>query len=306
MSNYKFSKDSILLQSINFEILKYFDSISTKENKRWIKKYFKVLIDSENINSEKFNIHHIRPCFTFKDENHKNRKQTQKLANKIEGNLIKLSISNHIISHYYLWKIFKNRDSKMGFQQMCGNINNLNLSEKDLIILSKLQEDCSKKNRTEKEKKEYNKKYNKTYRKTYSEKNKEKIKTSAKKYHIKNLEKIHKRQKKYRKNNKEKISKYQKNYRKNNKNKIKDYQHNYYQNNKFKKQTYYKEHIDEKQKYNKSYWENNKDKIKIKNQQLCYDPIANNNCTLCALTCRKSKHKDKYKNIIPKECIIKS
>ena len=94
------------------EILEYFKNIETEENKEWIEKYFQVLSDQSNINSEKYNIHHIRPCFTFKDENHKNRKETQKLGDNFNGNKIKLSIYNHIMAHYYLWKIYNNDDSK--------------------------------------------------------------------------------------------------------------------------------------------------------------------------------------------------
>ena len=88
------------------EILEYFEDLRNEETSEWIDKYFDILSDENNLTVEKYNIHHIRPCCTFKDKEHKNRKQTQKLADKFNGNLIKLSIYNHFFAHYYLWKIF--------------------------------------------------------------------------------------------------------------------------------------------------------------------------------------------------------
>ena len=49
------------------EIINYFENLRTEENSEWINKYFNVLSDERNLNAEKFEIHHIRPCFTFKD-----------------------------------------------------------------------------------------------------------------------------------------------------------------------------------------------------------------------------------------------
>ena len=102
------------------EILDYFESLRNEETSEWINKCFEVLSDPSNFNAEKYNIHHIRPCFTFKDENHKTRKETEPLADEFNGNLIKLSVYNHLFIHYYLWKIFNNKDSKLDFQRMCG------------------------------------------------------------------------------------------------------------------------------------------------------------------------------------------
>ena len=102
------------------EVLNYFENLRTEENSKWIDKYFEVLSDTSNLNSEKYHIHHIRPCNTFKDESHKNRKQTEIVADKFNGNLIKLSIYNHIKAHYFLWKIFNNWDSRHSVQHMCG------------------------------------------------------------------------------------------------------------------------------------------------------------------------------------------
>ena len=129
------------------EVLSYFESIRTKENSVWIDKYFKVLGDESNLSAEKYNDHHIRPIFAFKDENHKNRKETKYLGDEFNGNIIKLSIYNHLFAHYYLWKIFDNRDSKVAFQRMCGQGKYVdNLTEKELKEIAKLKEDCAKKN----------------------------------------------------------------------------------------------------------------------------------------------------------------
>ena len=81
------------------EVLSYFESIRTEENSAWVDKYFDYLSDESNLSAEKYNIHHIRPCFSFKDKTHKNRKETKPLADEFNGNLIKLSIYNHILAH---------------------------------------------------------------------------------------------------------------------------------------------------------------------------------------------------------------
>ena len=173
------------------EIIDYFEDLRTEENSEWIDKYFDVLSNPLNLDVEKYNIHHIRPCCTFKDKEHKNRKQTQKLADKFNGNLIKLSIYNHLFAHYYLWKIFNNRDCKLGFKRMCGQSNFIdNLTENELKEIAKLQEDCARTNKTEEEKLEYNKNYNKSDKrkkvsKNYYEhhKNEESYINSQEKYH---------------------------------------------------------------------------------------------------------------------------
>ena len=94
MVKYKFTEDLIYSQVFSFEVLDYFDSITTDENFEWIVKYFNLLMKNEN--SEKFDIHHIIPCALFKDDTHKNRKETEKLANKVNCNKIKISYENHI------------------------------------------------------------------------------------------------------------------------------------------------------------------------------------------------------------------
>ena len=55
------------------EIINYFENLRNEENSEWVNKYFKVLSDESNLNAEKYNLHHIRPCFTFKDNEHRKR-----------------------------------------------------------------------------------------------------------------------------------------------------------------------------------------------------------------------------------------
>ena len=142
------------------KILNYFENLRTEENSEWIDKYFEVLSDSLNINAEKYNQHHIRPCCTFKNDEHKTRKETQKLGDAFNGNIIKLSIHNHLLAHYYLWKIFNNRDSKEAFQRMCGEGKYIdNLTENELKEIARLKEECTNKNKTDEDVKERNKNY---------------------------------------------------------------------------------------------------------------------------------------------------
>ena len=139
------------------EVLSYFESIRTEENGAWINKYFKYLSDKSNLTTTKYSGHHIIPCFTFKDETHKNRKETEPLADKIEGNIIKLSVYNHLLAHHCLWKIYNNRDSKTTIQRMCKEDVD-DLSENEIKEIAKIQEECAKENRTKEEFKEYQKK----------------------------------------------------------------------------------------------------------------------------------------------------
>ena len=240
------------------EILNYFENIRNEENSEWIDRYFEVLNDKNNQLAEKYNIHHIRPCFTFKDKEHKNRKETKIIADEFNGNLIKLSIYNHIKAHYFLWKIFDNWDSRHSVQHMCGLKTNLdNLSEDELDEIALLKEECAKKNKTKEEKLEDSRNYKKEQ------------KDEIKQY-----------KKKYREENKDKKSKWDANYR--------------------------KKHAEDIAKYKKENKERLIKQTKEYNEQKCYDPKENNICTLSALQKRKRKHADKYKDIIPTDCIFKS
>ena len=261
------------------EIIDYFENLRTEENSEWIDKYFKTLSNVSNINSEKYHFHHIRPCITFKDEIHTNRKQTKPLGDNFNGNLIKLSIYNHLFAHFYLWKIFNDDDSKTAFQYMCNQRKYIdNLTEKELDKIARLKEECVKEKLTEEEKKKHKLQAQVNYRKN----NKDILKKKNEEYCENNHEKRLQTQANYRKNNKDKIKLIGANYRKNNKDKIK--------------------------KKNKEYRENNKEKIsnffKLKNSQQCYDPKKENFCTLGALRSRKNRNKELYKDVIPSAYII--
>lgn len=317
----KFTENSVYSQFFSFEVLGYFDSICTDENYEWIDKYFEVLMKEENKTAEKFNKHHIRPCHTFKDKEHKTRKQTKPLADEFNGNLIKLSVYNHLFAHHCLWKIFNDYDSKMAFQRMCGQGKYIdNLTENELKEIARLKEECAKKNQTEEEKREQRKQYNENHkkeRKEYSkqryENNKERITKQHKDYYEYNKEEILERQKERNKNNKEKIAGYSKEYRKNNKEKISKKLKEWYENNKEdvlnQQKQYYKNNKEKIAKYHKEWQENNKEKLseqnKKRNKLLCFDPIKENECSYNTLRGRKYHHKELYKNVKLANCIIK-
>ena len=86
------------------EIIDYFGSLRNGKTSEQIDKYFNALRDESNLSAKKYNTHHIKPCFTFKDKTHSSREETEPLANKMKENLIKVSIYNHIKAHYFLWK----------------------------------------------------------------------------------------------------------------------------------------------------------------------------------------------------------
>lgn len=320
------------------EVLEYFESIRTEENSAWIDKYFEYLSDEENLSAEKYNIHHIRPCFSFKDENHKNRKETLILGDEFNGNLIKLSVRNHLLAHHCLWKIFDNFDSKISFQRMCGGTNKYTkeLSEKELKEISKLQEECAKKNKTEDELREYNKKYRKEWyennrneilkkNKIYRDEHKEEIMKISQEWYKNHKDKVQKRNKKYRQENSEQIKNIESEYRKTHKDVIrkknKTYREGHKEELKQRDKEYYEKHKDEISEKGKIYrklhdeeikekkkidYEKNKDKISEKGKQLCFDPIKNKPCTLNALKCRKRRNKELYKDVTPTQCIIKN
>ena len=263
------------------EVLEYFESIRTEENSAWVDKYFDYLSDESNLSAEKYNGHHIIPCFTFKDETHRTRKETEPLADKVEGNIIKLSIYNHILAHYCLWKIFDNYNSKHAIQYTIGKDKEINdLSENQIKEIARIREECAEKNQTEEEMKEKQKEYR------MSERGKESQRKRSAKYNNSHKELVSKRKKKYRETHKEERSQYWSEYYKNNKEQV-DKTHKKYRD----------EHKEDYQKYNHEYSEKYF-------KQVCYDPIKNDYPTLGALRGRIYNHKELYKNIIPTECII--
>lgn len=230
------------------EILKYFESLRNEETSEWINKYFEVLSDENNLICEKYNIHHIKPVFTFKDETHKNRIEAKPLADSLNENKIRLSIYNHILAHYYLWKIFDNWDSRHAIQQMVNGKKMYieNLSEKELKEIAKFEEECSKENQTQEERKLKkrleNKNWNKTHKKEVSEKNRLK----------------------------------------------------------------YQKHREDILTKSRKYRTENHDEILARGMRKCYDPKENNYCTLNALKARKKRNKEKYKDVKPIECLVKT
>ena len=252
------------------EIIEYFESIRTEENSEWIDKYFEVLNDESNLNAVKFNMHHIRPCFTFKNKNHRNRKETQKLGDAFNGNIIKLSLYNHLLAHYYLWKIYNEWNSKKAIQQMSFQKKYTNdLSEDEIKIIAKFREDCAKENQTREELKEYGKQWYENNKERKLKKNKEWIENNYERYlqkrkewELKNKDKRKQQIHNYYENNKEKIAKLAKERNEQNKEYLKKYREEYYKTNKEeinrKVREKYKENKDKISKKHKEYRENNK------------------------------------------------
>ena len=268
--------------ALSDEVLNIIESWRTEENSEWVDKYLEIISDPSNIGSKKSRGHHIIPCFVFKDEEHKMRIETEKLANSIKGNIIELSPYNHIFAHFYLWKIFNNAESKRPIQKMCNQTKSIeNLTECELKNIALLIEECTKDNQTKEERKEYEKRY---YREHINEilKYREGRKEIQKEY-----------MKIWIEENKEKQSKKRKENYQNNKEKVSQQHRKYYNNNK-----------EERLKVNKIYRESHSDEIKNYRNQCCYDFIKENYCTLSALSNRKSRNKELYKNIIPSDWII--
>ena len=251
------------------EILEYFESIRNGENSIWIDKYFEYLSDESNLSATKYNLHHIRPCCTFKDEEHKNRKETLPLGDAFKGNIIKISVYNHLLSHYCLWKIFDTRDTKDAIQRMCVQEKYVeNLTEAELKEIAKLQEECAKENRTEEEKKEY--------------------------------------MKEYCKQNKDKILKRANEWAENNQDRVKKNKDNWYQRNKEKISQKNKENREELRIKERERRHKNKERIAELDARPCRDPIRENEiCTWNALRKRKHRNKELYKNVILPNCLIK-
>lgn len=322
------------------EILEYFENIRTEENDIFINKYFEVLSDENNLIATKYHKHHIIPCCTFKSENCTTRKESEFLADNINGNVIKLSISNHLLAHYWLWKIFKNKDLKCAFRKMSATNKYIeDLSENEIKEIAKLNEECAKENQTKEEMAQHNKQWREEHKEELKQKSKEKYQRDKeknieknKKYYEEHKEEIAKQRKEYAQINKEKISKYLKEYRKEydktHEKENKQRHKKYYEDNKDvllkKNKEYNKEHKEDIKKYQEKYKEEHEDEIKQyykeryannreeilkkeneQNHQQCYDPKENNFCTYVALKTRKYRNKEKYKNVNPKDCIIK-
>ena len=249
------------------EVLSYFESIRTEENGAWIDKYFEYLSDESNLIATKYSGHHIIPCFTFKDETHKNRKETEPLADKIEGNIIKLSVYNHLLVHHCLWKIYNNRDSKTTIQRMCKEDVD-DLSENEIKEIAKLKEECAKENQTEEEKKNYRKEYYWNDREGAIQRANEWVE--------------------------------------NNQDRVKKNKDNWYQRNKEKISQKNKENREELRIKERERRHKNKERIAELDARPCRDPIRENEiCTWNALKKRKHRNKELYKDVILPNCLIK-
>ena len=301
------------------EIIDYFENLRNEENSEWIDKYFEVLNNEENINAEKYSVHHIIPCFTFKDENIKNRKDTEHIADSIEGNKIKLSHYNHIFAHFYLWKIYNNQDSNHSFRQMCGNKYTNDLTEDELKNIATLIEECAKENKTEEEIKEHSREYyikNKDSilekRKQKYNENRDEILEQRKIYNQENKEMISERKKKKYKENRDEILENKKEYYKENRDRILEQKKAYSQENKEsiskRRKKHYEENKEEIIEKVKEHYKNNREEILAKNKkresQLCFDPKEEDICLYSTLRGRKQRHKEKYKDVILKDCVI--
>lgn len=130
------------------EILEYFDSLRNEETNKWVNKYIEVLSDSSNINASKFDIHHIKPVFLFKTEELNTRRKAEKVANKFNGNMIKLSIYNHIMAHFYLWKIYDNFPTKNALNYFKTSKVIDDLTEDEMKVIAKIIEESEKTNKS--------------------------------------------------------------------------------------------------------------------------------------------------------------
>lgn len=307
------------------EILNYFEDLRNDETSEWINKYFKVLSDISNINSTKNRKHHIIPCFAFKDETHKSRKQTKILADELKENIIKISVENHIKAHYYLWKIFpKNEDARRAIYLMLGKLNINNLTESEIQEFAKIKEECAKENQTREERlkkqKEYkinhkeeiddwfmnHKEEHKKYNKFYNDTHKEEISKNKKDYWKNNKEYIKKRRQEHDSEEKRKHQQeYNKKYYQTHKEEI-SYYRNINKDNIAKRDKEYRNlHKEEISEYNKNRYIKIAKQTQLYNAQRCIDPKKGDECSLCALKTRKHDNKELYKDVTPTKCIIK-
>ena len=276
-SDVKIENNKVILSN---EILDILESWKINEEiAKFVERYKEILLNPSNINTPKFRIHHIIPCFLFKSKTRLTRKETEPLANAIKENKIKLSIKNHIKAHYYLWKIFfDNLDSKNAVQHLCKMENLENLTDEELNEIAEIEEECAKNNRTYDEKREYcknwreeNKEELAQKKKQYREEHKEELKEYFKNHYIDNKDEISKKQKIYYEENKDEILNYQHEYYENNKDIILNRNKKYREDNKEKLFEYYKEYrknnSESIKKSQKEWYDNNKEKVLEKNKK---------------------------------------
>lgn len=267
------------------EILEYFESLRNEETNEWIDKYIEVLSDTSNFDAPKYNIHHIKPVFTFKTKELNTRRKAEKVANKFNENMIKLSIYNHILAHFYLWKIYDNYETKNPLNYLFNTSKTIDeLTENELKIVAKLAEDVANTNLTEEEKKENLRKYTSTRK----DKNRESTRKSYRKHREKRLA----YNQKYRKTHKELISENGKKWREKNKEYRSEYDKNYYKTHKEERKQYKELHKEDISQYHKD-----------RDSRLCLDPITNLPTTFGKLRRMYEKHEE-YKEVDAKKCLI--
>ena len=267
------------------EILEYFKSLRNEETNEWVDKYIEVLSDTSNFDAPKYNIHHIKPVFTFKTDELNTRKKAEKIANKFNGNMIKLSIYNHILAHFYLWKIYNNYETKNPLNYLFNTSKTIDeLTEDELKIVAKLTEDVAKTNLTEEEKREKQRKYENEH--------KDKKLESTRKSNKKHREKRRAYQQEYNKTHKDSIHKKNKEWREKNKEHCDEYDKNYYKTHKKERKQYKELHKEDISQYRKD-----------RDSRLCLDPITNLPTTFGKLRRMYEKHEE-YKEIDAKKCLI--
>ena len=267
------------------EILEYFESLRNEETNEWVDKYIEVLSDTSNFDAPKYHIHHIKPVFTFKTEELNTRRKREKIANKFNGNMIKLSIYNHILAHFYLWKIYNNYEAKTPLYYLFNTSKTINeLTEDELKNIAKIAEDVAKTNLTEEEKKEN--------RKKYDNKHKEESAKRVRKSYRKHREKRLAYSQEYNKTHKDSIHKKNKEWREKNKEHCDEYDKNYYKTHKEKRKQYKELHKEDISQYHKD-----------RDSRLCLDPITNLPITFGKLR-RMYEHHEEYKEVDAKKCLI--
>ena len=290
------------------EVLNYINKWRTNENSKYIDEYMKVLLNPSNIIATKFEIHHIIPAFTFRDENHKNRKETIKLADKVTENKIKLSLKYHKLAHYYLWKIFPNDNNARSAVYFMFNNNDIeDLTKDEVIEFARILEECAKENLTEEEKRERDKKRRNT------EKYKKSKREYDKKLHKAKKEKKCKLAKIYNQTHKKEKQKYDENLRKQvcfdpitkeycTYKQLSHRKHDYVELKDLYKNVNLKSCIVTDENLINQFYKEKEEKEKLEKllnslPKICLDPIKNDYCYMDTLRLRISKNPNLYKNV---------
>lgn len=150
-------------------------------------KYYNLveLCKIEDVDCEKYNMHHIEPIFTLKEKyNVKRTKEIRYNKNIDFGEEIKCSIPHHIMLHFYLCFMFdrgttlyKSAKSSFWFitnKTLTQSIDSL--TEEDVLKIGKYCEELKKTNWTDEDKKNYRKTHNRVEKdKDYRIKNRNKL-----------------------------------------------------------------------------------------------------------------------------------